>query len=86
MSEFLKKYLYKFSNIKKYKEFKISKKNRKDLRIFKDKYENYIDEIQKKILNKKELNFLHSGTSGDIINALPIIKELSKTHKCNFYL
>ena len=36
-----------------------------------------IKKIQDKIEDKKELSFLHSGTSGDIINSLPIIKELS---------
>ena len=33
-----------------------------------------------------EISFLHSGHLGDVINALPIIKELSKTHTCNLYL
>ena len=35
---------------------------------------------------KNELNFLHSGHMGDIINALPVIKQLSKTHKCNLFI
>ncbi len=86
MNNFFKKYWYKFLNKEKYEKLKIYENNKKDLSIFKKNYENYINLIQKKIKEKKELNFLHSGTSGDIINSLPIIKELSKTHKCNFYL
>ena len=45
-----------------------------------------LNNIQNQIKNKNELSFLHSGHSGDIINALPVIKELSKTHKCNLYI
>ena len=43
-------------------------------------------EIEKNIKDKKELSFLHSGHLGDIIYALPTIKELSKNHVCNFYI
>ena len=33
-----------------------------------------------------EISFLHSGHLGDVINALPVLKELSRNHKCNLYL
>ena len=81
-----KKYYYKLFDYKKYKDYKISLKKKEDIRIFKEKFENQINNIQKKIEEKNELSFLHSGHSGDVINSLPTIKELSKTHKCNLYL
>jgi len=82
----LKKIWFKFTNKQKYQDYKTFQKKEKNIKIFKDKYENEINSIQKKINEKRELSFLHSGHSGDIINALPVIKELSKTHKCNLYI
>ena len=82
----LKKLWYKLTNNQKYKDYKISIKKEKDIKTFKNKFENQINNIQKNIEEKKELTFLHSGHSGDIINSLPVVKELSKTHKCNLYL
>lgn len=39
------------------------------------------------ILNSKNtISFLHYGHLGDIINSLPIIKEISKTKKCSLYI
>ena len=32
------------------------------------------------------ISFLHYGHLGDIINSLPVIKELSKTKKCFLYI
>ncbi len=49
-------------------------------------YINYIRQITKNIKNKKELNFLHSGLPGDIINSLAVIKKISQTHKCNLFI
>ena len=37
-------------------------------------------------LKKNELNFLHSGNLGDLIYCLPVIKHLSTSHKCNFFI
>ncbi len=54
-----------------YKLFK-TKAVRKDLQkidLFKEKYEKLIFMTNNKY-NKSELNFLHSGTSGDLIYAL----------------
>ena len=58
----------------------------KDKIIFKEKFEEYIDNIQNILLNKNEISFLHAGHIGDIINTLPILKEISKTHKCNLLI
>ena len=32
------------------------------------------------------MNFLHSGHCGDLIYSLALIKELSKSHKCNLFI
>jgi len=82
----LKKFWYKITNINKYKDYKILQEKEKNIKIFKDKFEKELTDIQSKIKDKKELSFLHSGHSGDVINSLPVIKELSKTHRCNLYL
>lgn len=58
----------------------------KDKRIFKERFEEYIDNVQNILANKNEISFLHAGHIGDIINTLPILKEISKTHKCNLLI
>ena len=83
---YLKKIWKKITNKKDYKELKEIEKINKSSNEFKSKYEPIINEIQKKIETKKEISFKHSGHSGDIINALPVIKKLSKTHKCNLFI
>jgi hypothetical protein len=82
----IKKIFYKFTNKKKYNEFKRNLSINKKKEILKSGFENEILKIQNVIKNKKEISFLHSGHLGDVVNALPVIKELSKTHRCNFYL
>ena len=39
---------------------------------------NKSDEFDAILSTKKEVSFLHSGHLGDIINSLPLIKEISK--------
>ena len=77
-----KKLYYKLFKSKKKNEFKDQLK----VNLFKEKYEGIINQINKSVLEKKELNFLHSGTSGDLIYSFALIKKLSLTHKCNFYV
>ena len=72
MKNFLKKIL-KGKNINKDRNFK---------EIILPK----ISKFQKTIKENKTLSFLHYGHLGDIINSLPVIKELSKTKKCNLYI
>ena len=86
MNTYIKKFWYKIINQEKYNNYKISLKKEENIKIFKTKFEKKLNNIQNQIKNKNELSFLHSGHSGDIINALPVIKELSKTHKCNLYI
>ena len=83
---FIKKILYKITNPKKYHEYKIDINIKRKIKWYKSYFEEKIINIQKKIENKKELSFLHSGHLGDIVDSLSIIKELSKTHQCKFYI
>ena len=64
----MKNYFIKFFNKEKYIENKQHQRKRRDAEIFRNKYENYINEIQESLINKKEISFLHSGHIGDIIN------------------
>ena len=77
---------YKIFNKQKYQSIKNFEKIEYNKKIFKEKYEKYIEDIQEKIKSKKELSFLHSGHCGDIVCSLPALKELSKTHKCNLFV
>ena len=78
--------LNKFFDKKKYYENKID-------RINKIKKLNYLEIIKPRLklisenINKKNtISFLHSGHLGDIINSLPLIKEISKSKECNLYI
>ena len=82
----MKNLLTKLFNNKVYLKNKSSNKIKKDTEVFKNKYENYINKIQDTLRNKKEIAFLHSGHIGDIVNILPVIKEISKTHKCDLLI
>ena len=82
----LKKYISKLFNRKKYLNIKSQEKIQETVVTFKKHYEEKILNIQKAIKEKTSLNFLHSGNLGDLIYSFAIIKELSKTHQCNFYI
>ncbi len=45
-----------------------------------------IEKYRQSILTKKSLSFLHYGHLGDIINSLPVIKELSQNKICKLYI
>ncbi len=64
MSIILKKFWYKIFDKQKYKNLKNLENIEKDKKIFKEKFETYIEGIQKKIKHNKELSFLHSGHCG----------------------
>ena len=83
---FSKKFWIKLTNKQKYQEIKNLERIKNDKNLFDYKYKNKIDLIQKKIKDQKKLNFLHSGHAADIVNALPVIKELSRNHECNLYI
>ena len=80
------KYYFKLFDNKKYKRLKEKNIIQKSVDIFENKYRDYLYGIEKKIKNQKKLTFLHSGHLGDLIYALPVIKELAKDHECHFYI
>ena len=81
----IKKLFYKFTNKEKYKKLKSDLLIDKKIKVLKSGFEQEIINISKK-LEQKEISFLHSGHLGDVINALPVIKEISKNSKCNLFL
>ncbi len=81
----IKKIFYKFTNKEKYKKLKTDLLVEKKIKLLKSGFEQEIININDK-LKKKKISFLHSGHLGDVINALPIIKEISKNSECNLYL
>jgi hypothetical protein len=85
-NNFMLQFFYKVFNRNKYKESINLAKIEKEKILFKNKYENYINLIQENLTKKKEISFLHSGHTGDIINILPVLKEISKTHICKLYI
>ena len=84
--EFVEKEVTKFQIVKKIlRNFFKSKADFKKTK--------YINEILPKIVEfgkalelNKTISFLHYGHLGDIINSLPVIKEISKHKKCNLYI
>ena len=87
---YIKKLFYKLTNKDKHFHYKMNLKKdaaiKQNIKTFETEIEKKIINIQKNIENKKELSFLHYGHLGDVVCSLPVIKELSKTHKCNFYI
>ena len=51
----MKSFINKFFNKKKHNQIKIEQKKKKDIEIFKSKYEKYINGIQKVLKDKKEI-------------------------------
>ena len=82
----MKNFFNKIINKEKNNQKKIEKQKKKDVEVFKNRYEKHINSIQKILKEKKDITFLHSGHIGDIINILPIIKEISKNHSCKLYI
>ena len=82
----LKKLWLKVTNRHKYLEHKHEKIRETNKSLYEKKIKIYLDKVDKIINLKKEISFLHSGHLGDLINALPLIKEISKKKKCNYYI
>ena len=80
------KYYYKLFDNKKYRRLKKQSIIKKSVELFEKKYKDYLYGIESKIRNKEKLTFLHSGHLGDLIYALPVLKELAKDHECHFYI
>lgn len=76
----------KFFNKKKYYENKIDRKNKINKLNYLEIIKPRLKLISENINKKKTISFLHSGHLGDIINSLPLIKEISKSKECNLYI
>ena len=87
---YLKKLFYKLTNKDKHFFYKNTLKKDNHEKIIKQIYDSdihaHINRIQNVIQNQNELSFSHCGHLGDVINSLPAVKELSKNHKCKFFI
>ena len=82
----IKKKIMKIFNKEKYAEFKGKEIQKKNEDLYNNSIKLKLKKISNAIENKNELSFLHSGNLGDIINSLPLIKELSKNKKCTLFI
>jgi len=76
----------KLFNTKKYKDYKYKLAQVKNIEFYNKIVIPKLEEISETLNTKKNLNFLHSGHLGDIVNSMPLIKEISKKSNCNMYL
>ena len=76
----------KIFNKNKYREFKNQRTKTENKNLYDKNIKIKLDEISFVLENKNEISFLHSGHLGDIINSLPLIKEISKNKKCNLFI
>jgi len=82
----IQKLWLKIFNKKKYREFKNQRTKIENKNLYDKNIKKKLDEISFVLENKNEISFLHSGHLGDIINSLPLIKEISKNKKCNLFI
>ena len=81
--EFVKKRILNLFNV--FNCFKIKKKRKKkENEKLRKKISLEISNISRRLKSKKEINFLHSGHLGDIVNSLPFIKENITKKKMQF--
>ena len=73
---------YKIFDKKKYYEQKTAEKNRAKYLKYLEIIRPRLKLISENIKKKNSISFLNSGHLGDIINSLPLIKEISKKKKC----
>jgi len=78
----MNKFFIKLFNKNKYQKVKNEIQQNKNRNFYEKQIIPKLDEISKSIKTKKELTFLHSGHLGDVINSLPLIKEIAKNSKC----
>ncbi len=82
----MKSLIWKFLNKKKYQNLKYINRKKRILDFYETRIRKKIIENTEIIKEKNELNFVHSGHLGDLIYSFPVVKEIAKTHKCNFYV
>jgi len=87
MKRKLSKFWYKITKNKpKYFEVRNIQREQKKLKSYDSSITETLAFIKKNIIEKDEISFCHSGHLGDLIYALPIIKELSKIKTCNLII
>ena len=82
----MNKFFLKLFNKNKYQKLKYELQEIKNYEHYKKKINPELEKISESIKTKKHLTFIHSGHLGDIINSLPLIKEISINSKCDLYL
>jgi len=82
----MNRFFLKLFNKKRYQKLKYELQEIKNYEYYKKKINPELEKISESIKNKKHLTFIHSGHLGDIINSLPLIKEISINSKCDLYL
>lgn len=87
MKRKLSKFWYKITKNKpKYFEVRNIQREQKKLKSYDSSITETLAFFKKNIIEKDEISFCHSGHLGDLIYALPIIKELSKIKTCNLII
>ena len=76
----------KLFNKKKYLDEKSLSKDEKDKENYLKLIKPELEKILRNLKSKKEISFIHYGHLGDIINSLPLIREISKNKTCNLYI
>lgn len=82
----LKKFWLKRTNKTQYQGYKQSIKDEKLVKDYYNGFHQKIEKIRQALTEESEINFKHSGHIGDLVYALPVIKEIAKTKKCNLYI
>ena len=82
----MKNFIWKLLNKNKYQSIKYKDKKKRNLDFYNSNIKEKIIKNVETIKKKKELNFVHSGHLGDLIYSFPVVKEISKNRKCNFYV
>ena len=80
------KFWYRLTNKAKYLEIRNGLREEKKKKQYNDSIESELLKVRNKIASQDVISFSHSGHLGDLMYALPIIKELSKTKTCNLYV
>jgi len=83
----IKKFWLRLTNKPKYFEYKLQLKDEKIVKRYTPDFQKKWHEIATVVSNPtSEINLKHSGHLGDLVYALPILKELSEKSKCNLYI
>jgi hypothetical protein len=82
----MNKFFLKLFNKKKYLDYKNRLQEIKNFDLYNKIVIPDIKKITLALATKKKINFLHSGHLGDVVNSMPIIKEISINSVCNLYL